>query len=343
MAVPRHGGRPAAALGIAFGVSMGLSCPARAEERLFLSLGSRAPAARVVDASGLGTAAARATGRVQPAEAHEACAAFITDAPERVRDCARGWMTQFAAPVHASADCMAGTLRATDGAILTYAGEWPSDQDVGVERSKWRGADGRVLGAFSASGAGTASAQWATLCGPRAKPGHPTVAAAMRERAARRSNGTPADAFRHFVSFDRRGGSDLVFAARVNPTMARLLSAALARDWVRAVSRDEPVFDASPFNGRQNAGFSRYTIVRVYESDDSTAAQVEAVLDTPEEAGARRHKQLYMFVNEDRRWKLNEINYDPDGKPRFLHIYLQDVLRRPPPDARRLPVRPRPS
>lgn len=309
-------------------VAMGTTFPAKAEERMFLSLGSRTPAARIFEASGLGTADARATGKVQEAEAQGVCEGFIVDAPKRVRECVRGLMAEHAAPVRASANCMVGVLRGTDGEALRYAGEWSADDAIGTERSKWRGANGQVLSNDMASGAATAAAQWAALCGPNAKPGYPTFADEMRARIARRSNGSPRDAFRQFVSFDHSRGSEELFAAKPNPTMARILSAELARNWIAVMGHNEQVLYGGPFTGKQMDGFSLYKITKVYESDDSTSAQIEAVLETPQKHGTRRQKQLYMFVNEENRWKLNELNYNPDGLPRFLHGKIKDFLRR---------------
>ncbi|MFK5595880.1 hypothetical protein ACFZ8E_02565 [Methylobacterium sp. HMF5984] len=309
-------------------VGLSSASASKADEKMYLSLGSRTPAARIIASSGLGTADAQATGRVRVEEAREVCEGFIIGSPRKIRDCARGLMADHAGPVHASADCMAGVLRDTSGDVLRYAGEWSKEDAYGSERSKWRGSDGKVLGNFMASGAATASAQWAALCGPNAKPGHPTFADEMRARVARRSNGTPREAFKDLISFDRLGGWNALFAPESNPAMKRLLSAELAKNWVLATSHGEPVFDASPFTGKQNDGFSTYSITKISEADDSTSAQIEAVLDTSQAVGIQRHKQLYMFVNEDNRWKLNEINYDLEHGPRFLHSYLRDYLRR---------------
>jgi hypothetical protein len=138
------------------------------------------------------------------------------------------------------------------------------------------------------------------------------------------STATPEDALRSIAAFDRKGGGDELFNAdSVTPTMARLLSAGLAADWVSAVSTRENVFDANYFTGKQSTGHSTYSEIRTVSSSDALAV-VQAMLDTPNEEGRYTHRQLFTFVKEGDGWKLDEINYAPDEQvPNNLHAYIR--------------------
>lgn len=145
-----------------------------AAERSWLSLGARTPGATITHSSGLGTAQARAVGRVSRDGARENCGAYSlgnTDLPS----CTEDWLRQFPNDVHASADCQAGVLRPTSGGSYRYAGEQTTDEAMGPYRSKWRGGDGQVVGLDDASGGLALSQQWAMLCGTGARPGKPAA------------------------------------------------------------------------------------------------------------------------------------------------------------------------
>ncbi|GJE59041.1 hypothetical protein [Methylobacterium trifolii] len=138
---------------------------------LALSIAARTPVAVVGAASGIGTAEARATGRVTEASAREQCAGFLPEADVAgVRDCAAAWLKQFPNDMIANADCRAGILRPVGGGSYRYAGEWPKQEIVGVGRSQWRGGDGEIVGTSTAEGGLSLSQQWETLCGASAKP-----------------------------------------------------------------------------------------------------------------------------------------------------------------------------
>lgn len=78
----------------------------------------------------------------------------------------------------ASADCKAGRITAVDGKTYQLAGVW-DNRDIGVGRSKWRDAQGKMVGRDNASGGLGISQQWEVLCpqtGRQAKA-TPTLAA----------------------------------------------------------------------------------------------------------------------------------------------------------------------
>lgn len=86
----------------------------------------------------------------------------------------------------ASADCTAGRITAVDGLSYQLAGIW-DNSDIGGGRSKWRDAQGRIVGRDNASGGLGISQQWEVLCPSAGKrtakakpPNAPAAAPAAR-------------------------------------------------------------------------------------------------------------------------------------------------------------------
>lgn len=99
----------------------------------------------------------------------------------------------------ASADCVAGRITPIDGNTYQLAGVW-DNSDIGGGRSKWRDAQGRIVGRDNASGGLGIAQQWEVLCpsaGKRSKAGGaramPAAKAAATPPAARAAT-TPAAA-----------------------------------------------------------------------------------------------------------------------------------------------------
>ncbi len=70
----------------------------------------------------------------------------------------------------ASADCRAGTITPVDGNTYRLAGVW-DNSDIGGGRSRWRDAQGRIVGRDNASGGLGISQQWEVLCPSAGKRG----------------------------------------------------------------------------------------------------------------------------------------------------------------------------
>lgn len=78
----------------------------------------------------------------------------------------------------ASADCTAGRITAVDGNTYRLAGTW-DNRDIGGGRSKWRDAQGQVVGRDNASGGLGISQQWEVLCPAAGKRAQSAAAAAV--------------------------------------------------------------------------------------------------------------------------------------------------------------------
>lgn len=128
----------------------------------WLSLGSsKGWAATVYAKRGLGTADAVAEARVTREEiegwcqnwspADKGCVARELATPEAKRS------------YRASADCVAGRITTASGGTYTLAGTWDAS-DIGAGRTKWRDADGKIVGRDNASGGLGISQQWELLC-----------------------------------------------------------------------------------------------------------------------------------------------------------------------------------
>jgi hypothetical protein len=78
----------------------------------------------------------------------------------------------------ASADCTGGRITAVDGNTYRLAGIW-DNSDIGGGRSKWRDAQGKVVGRDNASGGLGISQQWELLCPAAGKRAKAAAAAAV--------------------------------------------------------------------------------------------------------------------------------------------------------------------
>ncbi|HYP04987.1 MAG TPA: hypothetical protein VER03_02030 [Bryobacteraceae bacterium] len=85
----------------------------------------------------------------------------------------------------ATADCTAGRITAVDEKQYTLGGVW-DNSDIGAGRTKWRGADGQIIGRDNASGGLAISQQWELLC-----PG-PVSPALLSQAAVPSARSTPA-------------------------------------------------------------------------------------------------------------------------------------------------------
>ncbi len=79
----------------------------------------------------------------------------------------------------ASADCTAGRITAVDGNSYQLAGVW-DNSDIGGGRSKWRDAQGKIVGRDNASGGLGISQQWEVLCPQTGKRARASAAPAAR-------------------------------------------------------------------------------------------------------------------------------------------------------------------
>ncbi|MFK5595878.1 hypothetical protein ACFZ8E_02555 [Methylobacterium sp. HMF5984] len=134
------------------------------------------------------------------------------------------------------------------------------------------------------------------------------------------SSDTPEAVLRAIVAYDRKGGETIVLnRTTVTPVMKRLISTALARDWIRSCDVGENNFDANAFTGRPSDSFSTYSDFRIVSESD-TAVTIAATLVSQNEDGPRRHTQHYRLIKEGGAWRLDEIIYTPDApKPSTLH------------------------
>ncbi len=83
----------------------------------------------------------------------------------------------------ASADCVAGRITPVDGNTYQLAGVW-DNRDIGVGRSKWRDAQGKIVGRDNASGGLGISQQWEVLCPNAGKQAKAKASTAPTARAA---------------------------------------------------------------------------------------------------------------------------------------------------------------
>ncbi|HYI97120.1 MAG TPA: hypothetical protein VEX68_26495 [Bryobacteraceae bacterium] len=144
----------------------------------------RCPAPAVTSKTGIGTANAVADARFSATEIKSSCAE--TD-PQNVAACVRREMAERGNKTYrATADCTGGRITTIDDQHYTLAGIW-DNSDIGGGRTKWRGADGQIVGRDNASGGLAISQQWEVLCpGPVSNallssaatvPGRPAVPA----------------------------------------------------------------------------------------------------------------------------------------------------------------------
>ena len=106
----------------------------------WLSLCGKCLSPSVTSKSGIGTAQARAEGRITRGDAEGWCQNWEPQTP--IQQCVRLQLSSDDAKrtYRATADCAAGKITPIDGASYTLAGKWTSD--VGRGRSRWRDAEG---------------------------------------------------------------------------------------------------------------------------------------------------------------------------------------------------------
>jgi hypothetical protein len=157
------------------------------QEEEWLSLCGQCMSPSVTSKSGIGTEHAVVEAKITRKDAAMWCGAWEpSDNPE---PCIRKQMaTPEAKEIYrASADCIHGRITSVFGETYSYAGIWTSD--IGKGRSKWRGADNKIVGQDEASGGLAIADQWEVLC---PGPFKGTVAGALTKSAPAAATAKPA-------------------------------------------------------------------------------------------------------------------------------------------------------
>jgi hypothetical protein len=172
----------------------------------WLALCSRCLSPTIHTKTGIGTANAVAIARITREAAEGWCENWQ---PGQVAACVREQMASPEAQrdFRASADCTAGRITPVDGNTYRLDGAWPR-KSMGEGRSRWRDAQGRVVGIDTASGGLGISQQWEVLC-PNAtraavRPAPPPRAAPAPQQA------TPQAAYQVGQQVEARYGSDWI-------------------------------------------------------------------------------------------------------------------------------------
>jgi hypothetical protein len=137
----------------------------------WLSLCAKCASPRLTAASGIGTANARAEAHLTREDV------LTTDGPCNGSTDKACVQKETARPYRASADCTAGRITTILDESFTLAGIW-DNSDIGGGRTKWKGADGQIVGRDNASNGLAVSQQWEVLC-----PGPVTQALLARAAA----------------------------------------------------------------------------------------------------------------------------------------------------------------
>ncbi|MBS0559166.1 MAG: hypothetical protein JSR21_03830 [Proteobacteria bacterium] len=186
----------------------------------WLSLCAKCLSPTVIQSSGFGTAHSTAVAKITKQGAEDWCANWD---PDNKKCVAEALASDDAKTTYtATADCLAGTIKAIDGDTYRFAGIWKSG--IGRGRTQWRGPDGKVLGDDNASNGLGIAQQWEVLC-----PGPPGKAAAGVAPAAA---GKPAPLQASPQAPVRPGvplGADSAGGFAVGDT----IEARYGRDWVR--------------------------------------------------------------------------------------------------------------
>lgn len=128
----------------------------------------------VFSTSGLGSANAVAEARITRGEIEGWCANWQPGDKSCVK---QQLATEDLKKVYrASANCTAGSITPVDGKNYKLAGVW-DNSDIGVGRSKWRDASGKIVGRDNASGGLSISQQWELLCPAVGKAGKAAIPA----------------------------------------------------------------------------------------------------------------------------------------------------------------------
>lgn len=180
MSEPRLGLVPSITSRLRAVAAVVLSCAAAGAGAEWLALCSKCVSPTVFSLTGADTANAVAQARIGRAEIEAWCANWQPGDAGCVQ---RGVQEHDLSRVYrASADCTAGRITAVDGNSYRLAGVWDSS-DIGGGRSRWRDAQGSIVGRDNASGGLGISQQWEVLC--------PSAGRATG-RATQASAGTPA-------------------------------------------------------------------------------------------------------------------------------------------------------
>ncbi len=126
----------------------------------WLSLCSKCLSPTVTSKSGIGTAHATAEARITRDDVESWCDNWSPGDPTCVK--AQLAETNLNKIYRANADCLHGTIKTVAGTSYTLAGVWTSG--VGKGRTRWKGADGKIVGQDNASGGLAISQQWEVLC-----------------------------------------------------------------------------------------------------------------------------------------------------------------------------------
>jgi hypothetical protein len=170
--------------------------PAAAQDGEWLCMSSKAVTPIVFRKTGVGTANAVAEARITRDAVKGHCENWE---PGNVAAClARELAGEEGKVYRATADCRAGRITTADGGTFTLAGVW-DNSDIGGGRTKWRDADGKVVGRDNASGGLCISQQWELLCpapppSPRRTAPGKTPAKTPRKTAAAAPVAEPAGA-----------------------------------------------------------------------------------------------------------------------------------------------------
>lgn len=155
---------PIMARGLCAAVLLCASASMAAEE---LAICSKCVSPTIFSQTGTDTANAVAQARITRAEIEGWCANWQPGDAACVQQGLRDH--DLRKVYRASADCVAGRITPVDGKTYQLAGVW-DNRDIGGGRSKWRDAQGRIVGRDNASGGLGISQQWEVLCPSAGKP-----------------------------------------------------------------------------------------------------------------------------------------------------------------------------
>lgn len=144
--------------GLCAGVLLCVSAAAPAE---WLAICSKCVGPTIFSLTGADTANAQALARITRAEIEGWCANWQPGDAGCVK---QGLLGHDLKKVYrASADCTAGRITPVDGRTYQLAGAW-DNSDIGDGRSRWRNAQGKIVGRDNASGGLGIAQQWEVLC-----------------------------------------------------------------------------------------------------------------------------------------------------------------------------------
>jgi hypothetical protein len=138
------------------------------EQGNWISLCSKCLSPSVSSRSGTGTTNATASGKVTLKDAQMWCGSWEPDNNRCPAEQLAGEKGQL---YRISANCPAGKLTSTDGAVYSRTNERWDSSDVGAGEPKFRGPDGKIVGRDNASGGLDVAANWELLCGKPAAVG----------------------------------------------------------------------------------------------------------------------------------------------------------------------------